>query len=419
MTQNFIFEDLKEKKVKSKQQKKDEISVESLEQEPCLKILFSNLGPESPIESPASTTKKNSKAYSGDYCGTFSIENFADASGLYHTHEDARGWLTNFENYNFRFLDKDVQIWAYYEEYDNWQDTYGMDAVMAVYHSGHGGMTNDGRFYAPLGKDWNGLGTTAWSDKMSLGNEQVRYIFWSTCYSCRVSPPHNPMRTWNTANQGFRMLFGYETTSFDHPDYGSAFWSHWKKGKSLSTAFMDASWYNVSHHQSPAVVACGETQDEAKDRLYNERQFSWSSASKNWWYWRWYNAAKSITTLRDSNQKLPEELYIAEFVPVSVNDAHVKKILRTHDLNITAPKEVTASSDGSFYIKEGDQRLSLENDGSYEIQFTLPNIDNLEQILIEKAMDIAWTFLRRHGIGTNNLLLDDVLLSYEGFGTEN
>jgi hypothetical protein len=34
-------------------------------------------------------------------------------------------------------------------------------------------------------------------------------------------------------------------------------------------------------------------------------------------------------------------------------------------------------------------------------------------------MDIAWTFLRRHGIGTNNLLLDDVLLSYEGFGTKN
>ena len=72
---------------------------------------------------------------------------------------------------NFWYQDAGVKPWIYYEQYDNWQDTYGADAVKVFYHSGHGGMGGDGVFYLPMGADWGGLGCTATSNNMRLGNE--------------------------------------------------------------------------------------------------------------------------------------------------------------------------------------------------------------------------------------------------------
>ena len=127
--------------------------------------------------------------------GSFSIETFCDQGSLSLTHEDAAGWrnyLNKFNPSNFWYADGGVQPWAYYEEYDNWQDTYGMDAVMAAYHSGHGGMDANGVFYVPMGHDWGGLGCTATSNNMRLGNEHLRYLFWSTCESLRVFGGQSP-----------------------------------------------------------------------------------------------------------------------------------------------------------------------------------------------------------------------------------
>ncbi len=114
----------------------------------------------------------------------------------------------------------------YEEAFDNWQDTYGTDAVVAFYHSGHGNMDGNGVFKAPLGSKWDNR-DWAFSNRMSLGNETVRYLFWSTCFSLRVFGAHNPIRTWHNVNQGFRMLFGFETTSVDNPNYGKFFWEEW------------------------------------------------------------------------------------------------------------------------------------------------------------------------------------------------
>src|SRR4029453_6117552 len=129
------------------------------------------------------------------------------------------GWL-NFLGgtgpANFWFADSGVQAWAYYEDYDNWQDTYGIDAVNAAYHSGHGTMDANGVFFAPMGAGWGSEGVWVRSDRIASGNEQSNYISWATCLSCRVLDGHTPFRTWRTANQGFRMLFGYETTSVDN-----------------------------------------------------------------------------------------------------------------------------------------------------------------------------------------------------------
>ncbi len=385
-----------------------------------MRIAYSDRGSENPCEAMPEAGK-GLKAYSGDYWGTFSLERFANAGSLTYTHEDAWGWLKYLEKFhprNFRYLDENVRVWAYKEQYDNWQDTYGMDAVLAVYHSGHGGMTGDGRFHAPLGADWGGQGTTAWSDQMKLGNEQVRYIFWSTCFSCRVLGGHNPRRTWNPANLGFRMLFGYETVSWDNPNYGSAFWTHWNKGKSFSTAFMDASWYDIAHDQAPSVVACGATKDEAIDRVFNERNFSWGAVSRNWWWWRWYNAASSATAARALNQKLPRELMIAELQPRAVDGNYVNNILARHDVGIGLPKEVQAGPAGIFSVQEGDVGIAFEGDGSYEIQLTRPNLGNKNQISMQKAVNTVQDFVRQHGLDQEGLTFDRIMLSHEGGGSE-
>jgi len=388
--------------------------------EKLMRIVYSDKGPESPLESvPAA--KRGLKAYSGDYWGTFSLEKFYSAGSLTYTHEDAWGWLEYLKKFhpeNFRYLDKNVRIWAYYEQYDNWQDTYGMDAVLAVYHSGHGGMTGDGRFWAPLGYPWGGQGTNAWSDKMQLGNEQARYIFWSTCVSCRVLGGHSPIRTWSKANKGFRMLFGYETVSYDNPNYGKFFWQEWNKNNnSFSTAFLNASW-RISHHQAPAVVACGKDKNEAKNRVFNERKLSWGAVSRNWWWWRWYNAATSATAARALNQKLPDELMIAELQPRSVDGNYVNNVLARHNVGIGLPREVVAGPDGVFSVQEGDMGIAFEADGSYELQLARPNLENTDQISTQKAASIAQDFVRQHGLDREGLTFDRILLSQEGGGSE-
>ena len=154
---------------------------------------------------------------------------------------------------------------------DDWQDTYGLDAVRAFYHSGHGGMDSAGVFYAPLGSSWSTHDAWARSNQMKFANQHLRYMFWSTCFSCRVLDGQNPFKTWGNANNGLRMLFGYESTSVDAGNYGSAFWKHWNQGKSFSQAWLDASWYDISHNQAPSAFACGSSAADAANRLNTER----------------------------------------------------------------------------------------------------------------------------------------------------
>ncbi|OJF81045.1 hypothetical protein NS14008_19905 [Nocardia seriolae] len=126
---------------------------------------------------------------------------------------------------------------------------------------------------------------------MVIGDDHTRYLCWSTCLSLRVLDGMNPIRTWGGPDHGFRMLFGFETTSIDSPDYGKNFWAEWNKGKSFSQAWLDASW-DISHTQAPSVVACGANSDEAGARLNNERVLSWDAVSTNWFSRRWYYAAR-------------------------------------------------------------------------------------------------------------------------------
>src|SRR5262245_8654584 len=362
----------------------------------------------------ASTGARDAVRGGANMYGTFSIEKFCDVGGLSQTHEDALGWynyVTRFTPANFRYVDAGVKIWAYYETYDNWQDTYGMDAVRAVYHSGHGGMDGNGVFYVPMGAAWAGNDCTATSNNMVLGNEYVRYIFWSTCLSCRVLGGHTPIRTWQNANRGWRMLFGFETVSWDDPNYGKNFWEEWNKNKSFSTAWLDASW-RLAHDQAPSVVACGASQAEAQNRVFNERLFYGDRASTAWWWWRWYNVA---SVSRVALQTLPANLAVARLQPSQAPTS--RALADRFQLDIALPSEVRVGSRGAFAVGDGGTRLAYGSDGSIDVRLAEPNLANRNPMAVERAASVAQGAVRRYRLDEELLTLDRTVLAYTGGGT--
>lgn len=364
---------------------------------------------------------------SNDVYGAFSIEDFPPGIGdLSQTHEDATGWI-NFLGgtgpANFWLADAGVKAWAYYEDYDNWQDTYGMDAVNAVYHSGHGTMDANGVFFAPMGAAWGSEGVWVRSDRMRLGNEQANYIFWSTCLSCRVLGGHSPIRTWRAANKGFRMLFGYETVSVDNPNYGSAFGQEWRRGKPLSTAWLDASWYHISTHQSPSVVACGATAAEAQRILDSERMFNWAHVTPNYWAWRWYYAANAARELgapaREPNLTAPRQLLTARLIPVAANVQSIRGIVDRLNLDLRVPSSLAPRRDGGFLLRDGAARLGVSANGNFDASIGAPNRDNRSQISVSRAVSIATEIVAQLDIEANaEVVFDQVRLTGEGCGSD-
>ena len=332
-------------------------------------------------------------------CGAFSIETFVNQPALSLTHEDATGWLDYLRRFvvpNFHFQDGGVQAWAYEEDYDNWQDTYGLDAVLAVYHSGHGGMGSDGVFFAPLGGTWSDR-SDAMSSNMRLGNEVVNYVFWSTCNSLRVKEGHDPIRTWQGANLGFRMLFGFETTSVDNGDYGRFFWEEFNRPKSFGRAWLDASW-RISHAQEPSVLAAGADGQETAARFEGERRMEWGHVSNAWYQWWWYDRAALASDAQAAaprNLELPGELLVAELSPPAQSLEHVREIASRHGVDLPEPSGPQAG----LLVAEGDgQALSVSPDGRYELSLGEPNAANADALSTDEARRRATELIGEHGL---------------------
>jgi hypothetical protein len=382
------------------------------------KMAIIDAGPrtdQGPMLSPLGAARADRAAGNDDW-GAFSVEKFAASSGLTYTHEDAAGflaYLTQFYPANFHYMDAGVAVWAYEEAYDAWQDQYGMDACCAVYHSGHGGMTNDGVFWAPMGAAWSDRGTNAISTNMALGNEAARYIFWSTCVSLRVLEGHSPVRTWWNACQGFRMLFGYETVSVDDPNYGKNFWNHWVSGKPLSRSWLDASW-QISTHQAPSAMAVGANEAEATNRLYNERFLTRERATRNWFQWTWYYAAKSA----QPNMAPPSQMLVADFAPPATSDRYAQSLLERFELDLPAavqtPRGIVVARDGD----EG-QQLALHPSGAVEVRFATPQRESDAVLSPRAARSAAEAAISRYGLASDvDLAFDKVRVQREAGGTD-
>jgi hypothetical protein len=395
---------------------------DSISREDDMRIIYSTLGGH-PYAVPA--TRANTEAMkggAGNWFGAFSIQSFVDQNSLSQTHADADGWysyLGRFNTGNFHLEDSGVVVWEFIEgggDWDDWQDTYGLDSCKSIYYSGHGGMDGNGVFSIPLGADWSTRGHWASSDKMVIGDDHTRYMFWSTCLSLRVLDGMDPIKTWGGPDRGFRMLFGFETTSVDSGDYGSNFWTEWNKGKSFTQAWLDASW-DISHTQAPSVVACGTNAGESGARLDSERLLYSDAVSTNWFSWRWYYASSS-TPARSANLALPQELLVADLVPFELTPQHVSGLAERFQLDGDLPSEVAATASGAAAIPIGDHSIGIGGHGEYEVALATPNRDNRTEIPAQRAVQIAQAALEHYELLRDaDLVFDRIRLTFEGGGS--
>ncbi|WP_338702155.1 DUF6345 domain-containing protein [Streptomyces sp. Q6] len=369
-----------------------------------MRMIYADQGP-SPLETGKPGAADRDSTFG--WWGAFSIQKFVNQNPLSHTHEDATGWLAYLQQFydrNFWFADSGVQVWAYEETYDNWQDRYGVDAVVAVYHSGHGGMDGNGVFFAPLGGTWDNR-SDAISNRMAFGNEKANYVFWSTCNSLRVLDGHSPVRTWAGPNLGSRMIFGFETTSIDSPDYGKKFWEKWRAGQTFCDAWLNASW-DIYHGQAPSVAATGATQAEAQNRLNSERNFYREHVSDAWYAWRWYYAREG---LRDPLTQAPAEPQIVQLAPRDPSD-ELARMGRLAHFPSAALQEVHVERQGVLSASSGDRYVSTAPQAVRWVKLAEANHRNTDRLPTERAVELARQFAEQHAENTDGaeLIVDSV-----------
>lgn len=359
---------------------------------------FKKIEPQDPFnqdEAGSAGHLKVAVSGSNDFYGANSLETFSSTSGLNLTHEDAEGFLdypTSFAGKAANFWRKDVgvKVWAYEEAYDNWQDTLGMDAVNVFYHSGHGNMDANGVFQAPMGGVWDGR-DWAYSNNMAFANEKLRYLFWSTCFSLRVSGPDNPVKTWWEPNKGgLRMMFGYETTSVDDASYGSKFWEEWKKGKSFARAFLDASW-RISHSQVPVVLASGANQNDAINRLNNERFFSQAAVAKAWYQWQWIGTLPNRSFVNKTS--IPKEINGLILSNKFTKDEAISALASKLGLSKAKAGTILFDANGNRMITSKDLQMHVNAEGAINLNFGKANFNNRVLLDESKAVKIAQSFI--------------------------
>lgn len=364
-------------------------------------------------ESPIATSRANISG-SADMYGACSIEQFSSAGPLSLTHEDAQGWLdyvTQFTPGNFWYTDGNVKVWLYEELYDNWQDTYGADAVVAFFHSGHGAMDSNGVFQCPMGGAWDGRDWAFSSNNMALGNEQLKYLFWSTCQSLRISGGHSPIRTWHPVNKGLRMIFGFETNSIDNPNYGKFFWEEWRSGKTLAQSWLDASW-RIHHGQSPSVCACGADANDALNRLNTERLFSAGGGWNNWYQWRWYNARSAAAR---TTTALPSNIKAVEFETMKQQEVGLKM---ADMFGISKKQEAGMDQFGNLVFKNGSSSLHVGANGRFDANLRAINFENRKQLDTAKAQKVAEKLLKDREIAKGiDLKMTNIRYGYTAGGT--
>lgn len=353
--------------------------------------------PESPVAAKNGAPELNISG-SDDIYGACSLEHFNSVSGLTYTHEDAQGflnWLGKWYKGNFWFQDANVKVWEYEDSFDNWQDTYGMDAVKVFYHSGHGGMGGDGVFQAPLGGVWDNR-DRAFSNRMLIGNNTLRYLFWSTCQSLKVpdladlNPTHvSPITTWHPVNRGLRMIFGFQSNSIDSPNYGSNFGNNWNAGQPFGDAWINASWA-ISHNHLTTVCAMGVNDAEAADRVFHEKLFFDPAAASSWYHWRWGNFVRPVmgATLAQADQ-VPAKPHVLDFGDGPFTDERLAALGSLLGFTKTQANTLAVGRNGSTVMKGKDKQVTLDAEGRLTAVLAPANHQNTRAIDRAKAVDVA------------------------------
>lgn len=234
---------------------------------------------------PASPPRKVIPVVKGaDYLTGYAVENHA-ACGVHNLPgvvPEVQGFINGASSHfsqNAFFVN--ANVWA--NDFNAASDYYpsgtasgfdGVDAPMVAYLSSHGAAGGN-TYYAQMGSPENG-GCSVPSDQMRLGNQNLRYLFLSTCQSLKMGPgggdrPDLPgdsaHATWADAAKGVNCILGYSTTQVDDTRYGSLFWSKYMvSGTQLASTFFDVS-NAINLTQIPAVLCFGSNATEARGKL--------------------------------------------------------------------------------------------------------------------------------------------------------
>jgi hypothetical protein len=317
------------------------------------------------------------------------------------------GYVSQFNTVNFHAKDDDVREWRYNHEYDNWQDSLGIDSVKVFYHYGHCGMTADGTFVAAMGRTWDNT-FYANSTRMSFGDQRLRYLFLHGCDNLQMHFGQDPHRSYHTANGGARMIFGFDSLTYDIDGLGAGFFREWNTGKSFSQSWQDAAFATLRDHR-PSSTACGATAEEAQARLWNERLFDGGAVSDNWYWWRWAGPApiEIVITI-----PVPTAPKLAVLGRRPFDEDRVRRLaarfgVRPLLARALSPHDLQSAEDGLH-----GERVVLSPDGSYDLFLDEPDLmaEPREPDEIRRMADSAIDSL---GLETD-LVLADFTMSMHG-----
>ncbi len=180
---------------------------------------------------------------------------------------------------------------------------------------------------------------------------------------------------------------------------------------------MDASW-RISHNQVPTVVATGISAAEAQARVYNERNFFGAAGSRNYYHWRWYNAASMTqVNINAMNYDLQIPPMIALFSNENDQAIRAAKVANALGLSKKSTNQLLYNRYGAAYFQDKNKKATISNDGHINIhagEFNFKNTDAYDQ---RKAVELSKNVIAECGIDQiANLELEKVVHGYSCVG---
>jgi hypothetical protein len=274
----------------------------------------------------------------------------------------------------------------------------GVDSVVIGYIASHG-VTSGSTFIMSAGGTGHG-GCTVKSTQMSFGQDELRYMFFSTCQSVRND---DPGAVWFGPANGIRAVFGYHTNIVDSDAYGKYFFENWKKsGAKTTDSFLDASW-RVAHDQVPVAAWFGPNQPVAEGFRDNEEFFQLDSISANSIAWSWYDARTLDRQLDLSTVPL---MTLGFGAPGNPGDA-ADLIARLGSGQSVEIDERTVSGDNVCHrTRDGSTLIFNTRSGSIDLTFPSFSAPSVVGFTDDDAVAAATEYLRRRSEALRALQVD-------------
>lgn len=349
------------------------------------------------LKSTYSAVRAAEEWLGGYYVLEYTACSWAD---LTNTSADTWGFINNCASWQKRnFVYAEGDVWA--DDFRSGSDHYtashlpagfdGVDSVVIAYISSHGQRISASNARLIMGGTGHG-GCSLFTNQMSLGERDLRYLFLSACQMVSTSPGS----TWFGPANGIRAVLGYDTLSVDSPNYGRFFFENWKRpGAKTSDSFLDASW-RISHEQTPVVAFFGPDEATAASLRDNEEYFQHSAISSNSIAWSWYDA-RSLEKDIDMPNIADLMLHFAEpGEPLAA--AELITTLSLSDDEI--PIEATILSGETLCFSTADGSVLAYNKLSGSVDLKLAAFDLSEAVTFsdDEAVTDATAYLNRvHG----------------------